>query len=272
MDMFFFKRLVGGLAQPVPLLLFFMAAALVLLFGVDRRRRRLGLTSLLASFVLLAATTFPHLGRHVARRLETGRMPIGNASEFSDSPRLIAVLGNGVDHPDDSSLPALTRLNGVSRARLVEGVRLAWMFPDAKLAVCGDGGGLEACADAMAGAAVELGVDKGRVERLVWPRNTEEEARAVAGLADGGIVLLVTSAMHMERAMRVFEIAGVKAVAAPCDYEAPLSDQALETVNRHYWRPGGGGLVIHEKAWHEGLGLVYMGLFGGGPGEGEGRK
>lgn len=262
MTFFFFKRLVGGLAQPAPLILLFLGLALVLLWGTGGLRRRLGLASLVISSILFAATVFPYPGRYTARLLERGRVPIRDPSTLPDVPRLIVVLGNGVEHPDDPKLPALTRLNDTARARLVEGVRLARLFPEAKLATSGYGMGLENCADAMADAAIELGIDNGRIERLGWPKDTEEEARATAKLADGGVVLVVTSAVHMERAMRAFRGAGVQALAAPCDYAAPLSDQTLAAVNRKRWRPRGVNLTNNEKAWHEALGLVYNELFG----------
>lgn len=262
MGMFYLKRLIGNLIQPAPLTLALMVLAFVLLWSGGYRRRRLGLGALGLAFILFAATVFPHPVRSVARRLEGNRLPVAGSEYPVGEPHLIVVHGSGVDHPNDLILPALTRLNDTSRARLVEGVRLALLYPAAKLVVSGHGMGLENCADAMAKAAGELGIAADRIVKFPDTLDTRHEAEETARLAGDGEALIVTTAVHMERAMRLYESLGVKAIAAPCDFIAPADDHSYEIVTRHRWRPGGARMRANEKTWHELLGLLYMELAG----------
>ena len=160
---FIFKRVVGMVMQPLALafILFFIGWVL----GRCTKKKRLGTAVIFLSFLLLFLSSFPIFPRTAARMLLENRYdPILKAEAGADEPFAIVVLGNGVAHPGDSLMPALTRLNDTARARLVEGVRLSLLYPGARLVTTGYGMGLENCADAMAGAAGELGVPKERID------------------------------------------------------------------------------------------------------------
>ena len=263
--MFFFKRFVGALINPLPVVFFFLALAL---FLWRRGRPRCGWYSLAVGVAVLLLSTFPYPVRRLARSLEGRYRPVAAGSPSPDAPAAIVILGNGVEHPGDRLLPALTRLNDTARARLVEGVRLARIFPEAEMITCGNGLGLENCADAMAEAAVELGVEPVRIRRVVQGRDTGHEAELVKSAVGDAPVLLVTTAVHMERSMAEFRRRGVNAVPAPCDFVAPASDDALGAVDRSRWRPRGGNIVANEKTWHELAGLLYLRWFGEGADDG----
>lgn len=256
MDSFFqLKPVVGMLAQPLPavFLLAFFGALLLL-----ARRKRMAARFLLLSFLVLFLASFPPLVRLQAKLLEHRHKPLLPDRAKSLSPWAIVVLGNGVAHPGDAGMPALTRLNDAARARLVEGVRLAGLFPEARLVTTGYGMGLENCADAMAEAAAELGVDAERILRLPQSVDTGNEAGLVADLAKGRDLVLVTSAAHMPRAAAEFQALNLRVTASPCDYIAPLADDSMAAVNRARWRPRGGSLADSEELWHEYLGLAYQ--------------
>jgi len=78
--------------------------------------------------------------------------------------------------------------------------------------------------------AAELGLPAKRMLLLEQPRNTAEEARALAGLAQARgwrSVLLVTSATHLPRALATFRrlSGGLQVVPVACDYLLPARDQ-----------------------------------------------
>lgn len=260
MSLFFhFKRFVGMAVQPLPLVYVFLFAGLALL--VWTTRRRLTVACFVCAAFFLVASSLPVWTRATAGMLERRRRPVLEADAAANAPGAIVVLGSGVAHPGDAALPALTRLGDAARARLVEGVRLARLFPEARLVTSGYGMGLEGCADAMAEAAMELGVDGGRIDRLTESLDTAHEARLVRELVGDGKVILVTSAAHMPRAMAYFAQHGVDATPSPCDYLAPYSGATLSAVNRHRWRPKGEHITASEEVWHEAMGLAYRGLF-----------
>lgn len=256
MDSFFyFKRIVGMLAQPLPAVFILALLGLLLLIV---RRKKMAAKFFLLSFAVLFAVSFPPLVRWQAAFLEHRHEPLLPSRAKGLAPWAVVVLGNGVAHPDDKGLPALSRLNDAARARLVEGVRLARMFPEARLVTTGFGMGLENCADAMAEAAAELGVDEERITRLAQAIDTENEASLVLDLAKEREIVLVTSAAHMPRAVSAFRALKIRAIASPCDYIAPLSDETMAAVNRERWRPRGGAIAESEELWHEYLGLAYQ--------------
>ncbi|MCC8180228.1 MAG: YdcF family protein [Planctomycetes bacterium] len=258
---FVFKRVVGMVTRPLPVV--FILLLLGLVISLAFKRKRLGRLCYWLAAILMVLVSLPPIARGLAGRLERRSAPLLAAGGGMD-PYAVVVLGNGVAFPGDSAMPALTRLNDTARARLVEGVRLSLVFPDARLLTSGSGLGLENCADAMAEAAVELGVARERIHPLVDSMDTEHEADLVARLAGGRQVVVVTSAVHMPRALHWFSQAGVDAIPAPCDYVAPVSESVLRDINRYRWRPQGKTISDHEALWHEVLGLLYQRWFGSG--------
>ena len=89
-----------------------------------------------------------------------------------------------------------------------------------------------------------FGVSREAIACLDEPRNTEEEAAAIAG---SGVkrILLVTSAWHMPRAKMLFERSGLEVVEAPTDYEMHFAAEepvqikdffpSAETLQRNAW-------------------------------------
>lgn len=258
MSFFFVKRLIGGLIQPVPIVLILLLLAFFLLIRAGMLRHLIGMVFLGLALALLAAVAFPYPVRSIAREFESNYQPILSPDDAPYTPGYIVVLGSGVDHPGDTGLPGLTRLSHTARARLVEAVRLARLFPDAKLLTCGFGLGLENCADAMRDAAIELGVEPERIQQVGKAKDTQDEAVMACDIIRDGAAVLVTTAVHMERAVSLFSKCGATIIPSPCDFIAPQSDETFAQVTSHRWRPRGSNIMNNEKTWHELLGLAYL--------------
>ncbi|MGI9319497.1 MAG: YdcF family protein [bacterium] len=71
-------------------------------------------------------------------------------------------------------------------------------------------------------------------------------------------VLLITSALHMPRAVETFRAAGIKVVPVSTDIQ--VSESALPAV--FDWLPSAGALQLTTKAWHELVGIWYYRLRG----------
>ncbi len=262
MSFFDIKRLVGTLVQPIPVILVLLLLAFFLLLRSGLLRHFLGLVSLALAVTLFVIVSLPSPVRIAARELESQYSPVLNADDVPYEPAYIAVLGNQVEHPDDSFLPGLSRLSHTARARLVEGVRLAQLFPQATMILCGYGRGLENCAHAMRDAAIELGISADRIELADKARDTQEEAMTVCSIAGSKAIAVVTTAVHMERAMMLFADCGATVIPSPCDFIAPKSDETYAQVMRHRWNPRGASVTNNEKTWHELMGLTYLWLRG----------
>lgn len=114
-------------------------------------------------------------------------------------------------------------------------------------------------AEAMRDTLLRLGVPENRLVMKGESRDTHEEALAVARILPTlhvDRVVLVTSPVHMRRAVATFGAAGVRVIPAP----------AREDTWRPSWRlkylPSERGLIESSLVAHEMLGYVYYGLRG----------
>ena len=107
-------------------------------------------------------------------------------------------------------------------------------------------------------AALELGVSPEDTLLLESGLNTEMEASAFVRSFGLEQLLLVTSAMHMPRAMLLFEFYGAKPIAAPTAF-LTKADYGSHWVN---YLPASGNIERLNRVWHEYLGVLWFKLKG----------
>src|SRR5262249_37539358 len=97
------------------------------------------------------------------------------------------------------------------------------------------------------------GVPASAVRVETKSRNTSENLAFSREIVTpfGDHVWLVTSALHMRRAMAVAHKLGIKARPYPCDY------RGLPMLHWYAWLPNSGGAAMFADALHEWLGLAY---------------
>ncbi|MDX1610122.1 MAG: YdcF family protein, partial [Halofilum sp. (in: g-proteobacteria)] len=107
----------------------------------------------------------------------------------------------------------------------------------------------------------QLGVPRAAVATRGGSRSTRDDALAVSaelerrGLED---VLLVTSALHMPRALATFQALNVQAWPAPTDHEVV----AVARSGSWSWLPYPWAFALSNRAWHEYVGTLYYRLRG----------
>jgi uncharacterized SAM-binding protein YcdF (DUF218 family) len=177
----------------------------------------------------------------------------------------VVVLG-GATNPIIAAERGIPALNGTAE-RMTEMASLARRYPDAKILFTGGyatllpkslSGGLTE-ADVAQRLMEQLGVPPERLLYEARARDTWENAvfsKALAHPAAGEVWLLVTSAIHMPRAVAVFRAAGWDIVPYPVAYETP---------NR-FWLAALASLAdkdrVLEDAGHEWAGLLTYRLEG----------
>lgn len=243
------KSVAATLLMPFPV--FLSLVVLGLGFFAFRRPVR-GTMAVLAGCVLMVAASIYPVAESLIASLEDRYPPLAD-SDVPDVVGAIVVLGG--DWRPDPDWPISAQLNAVSVVRLLEGVRLALARPEAVLIVSG-GSGHELrlpVALGYARAAAQLGVATERIMVVDTPRDTAQEAMAVAERIDGDqAMLLVTSAWHMPRAMRHFQHVGLDPIPAPTQRQSHRSDGNGWSS----WLPDSSHLANTEVAVREYLGLL----------------
>jgi uncharacterized SAM-binding protein YcdF (DUF218 family) len=140
---------------------------------------------------------------------------------------------------------------------VVEGVRLLRGTPGARLILSLPGRLPAESKQAIAKELCEvMGVSPERLRLVTSALDTEDEARTVASLVGAEPVVLVTSASHMLRAMRLFEGAGMSPVSCPTDFLTPRPGTPRGIQPAAVF-PCADNVYLSERAVYECLGLAW---------------
>jgi uncharacterized SAM-binding protein YcdF (DUF218 family) len=245
----FVKEIVATATAPLACgFLIAVAGAIVRLFGWRRVATVLWLAA--ASLVYLSAIA--PVADALLVPLEGRYRPLGDMRSL---PRVGYIVVLGSSYAPRDGIPITAALEGDGLARIAEGVRLMRLIGGARLVVSGGAPDPEvASAIGYAKFAVDLGVDEGSIVKLDQPLDTAEEARSVAALVGNAPFILVTSAYHMPRAVRLMELAGAHPIPAPTGQLAPLRPD----FGIRAWVPRVASLRKTERAIHEYMGLAIV--------------
>jgi uncharacterized SAM-binding protein YcdF (DUF218 family) len=248
---FIISKVMLYLVLPPSSILLLMAAG----FLIVRRKRTIGWGLIVLGFLLLYGLSTGPVMNALIIPLETRYPPLRDENVPADA---IVVLSGGIR--DLAWLGIDPEPSSVSLERVVKGV-LLYRVLRMPLIVSGGRGSLipseMAEADAMARAAVDLGVPRKEIIIENESRNTLESAMAVRGLIPGKRIILVTSAFHMKRSVALFRKQGFDVVPAPTGYLAlprPLS--------WYTYIPSSVGLATSSVALSEYISFAWYSLQG----------
>jgi uncharacterized SAM-binding protein YcdF (DUF218 family) len=233
-----------------PLALFLLLSALAVL----GYRQRTSFTSLRRVFVAAAAITYlgctPLISNQVATLLES-RYPLQLPSETAGNKPIILVLTDGWFRRAEHGYEA--HIGEAGWERLEAAIELhkrigGWLLITG--APSPDGG--SSIAEVMAEVMRRMGVAKGQILVETRAQNTYENILLSKPFVprDAAPVWLVTSALHMPRAMAVAERQGFRVIAYPCDFRSNRG------TSWRAWIPSTHGAVAMERSLHEIFGLA----------------
>ncbi len=101
-----------------------------------------------------------------------------------------------------------------------------------------------------------LGVPKEDIITVVTPKDTQEEAIAVKNIVKNEAFVLVTSAIHMKRAVMLFKKLGMNPILAPSGFWVKRVNHKLVNL------PSVGNIMKISAALHEYFGIVWYKLRG----------
>ncbi|WP_242602116.1 YdcF family protein [Legionella nagasakiensis] len=248
----FIRHFIEALFNPFFVIFLSLLVFVGLLFRKgDCRFVRIGLTVVMAGFFIASTGWLP---RFLTHQLES-QYPV--VTKANPAIRWIVVLGGGQAQYKTSQDHNL--LYSASIRRLMEAVRLYRQLPGAKLLLSGgEYGGKTAEALRLAALTSWFAIPQEDVILESGSMNTEEQARAIKLWVNNSPFYLVTSAIHMPRAMALCRTQGLKSIAAPTDFTYYWYDERWQKT----YLPNPNNLVYLNIAWHEMLGRAWAWLTG----------
>ncbi|PID86982.1 MAG: hypothetical protein CSA11_04855 [Chloroflexi bacterium] len=258
----YFSKLLPPFIYPVGLVLALIIGGLLL--SRKHRRWRWSRLVLIVAFLLLWLSSTRWVAYTITRSLEWQYLP----AEPLPEAEAIVVLGGGVNFQSSPRpLPEVNQAGdrmiygawlynqGYADTVLLSGGVVPWLGPDA---------GVTTEAQSMAELMMMLNVPEEAFLLEEESRNTYENALYAREIMDRvGLnkILLVTSAAHMPRSVRLFEAQGFEVIPAPTDFRVTEADwqflfdaKPIEQV--FHWIPDAHNLYVTTVMLKEYVGMV----------------
>ncbi|WP_372934703.1 ElyC/SanA/YdcF family protein [Mariniphaga sediminis] len=241
----------SGLLRLFPL--FWLAMCFLVLTDLRLQKRRSRIILYTALGLLLTAST-RFVPNWLVGEMEN-RYPVFQLNQLKATQKEVHILVLGGGHTFDERLPANAQLSGNALERLAEGIRLHRLLPESLLITSGAGAKNEPSqAEILRNAALLLGVDSARIQMQTKPVNTWMEAQEYKRLyGSDAQLILVSSALHMPRAMYLFRKMGLSPIATPTNYRVKKGTQSAFRVAL----PSENNVEKISALMHEVTGIVW---------------
>jgi len=230
--------------MPLSIGLLLLFVGLIYLFFSNTKKAKFYLS---VSFLWFLVISYSPFSNAIIKPLESEYKAYLNVDK---SLKYVMVLGSG--NITNRNISSLSQLSRVSLSRLSEAIKIYNQLDDAKLITSGYTGRDKITPNAIAvrDAAIELGVSKDNIIVSEKPRDTIEEARLIKPILKDQKFILVTSAAHMPRAIRIFKAEGLNPIPAPTNF--------LARNDGFYEKPPMGEEILKaERALHEYVGILW---------------
>lgn len=252
--LFWIKKMISAFLLPLPFGLLLIMLGLLLL--ITNQAKRTQITSLISGFCIIFLFSFAPISQGLFNHLQNQYEPLMTVPTQITN---IVVLGSGLG--GKKNYPPNLTLGPGSLSRLIEGIRVYNMVlknnPNATLIL--SGGRVyqsPSVAGKMRNVAVMLGVNPANIALEDGSLDTHDEALFLQKTLGNNPFILVTSAFHMPRSMKLFEALGMRPIAAPTQFSTtghiPLINYVPNTSN----------LQKSDTAIHEYLGILWARMRG----------
>ncbi len=254
--MLWLQKLLVASVSPLSIAMLLYLIGIVLF--IINKRRKTALTVFVLGFLIIVLSGYGVFNGKL-KQIESRYEPLKNIQDVLESqtkhPKYIVVLGSG--HVSDPRLPATSQINADSLFRLVEGIRLYRAIPGAKLLLSG-GPGFDTTpnAEIMATVAGQVGIPSKDIIIENTPTNTEEEAKLVKRRIKHAPFVLVTSSIHMPRAINIFEQHDMDPLPAPTDF---IFKGSTRFSSKDLY-PSCNNIGLTERLLYENLGKLWLRL------------
>lgn len=240
---FVLKKFISGWLMPLPLSLLLLLIGCACLW---MNRSRIGRGFVTAGIIVLVLCSCTAISDLLLLPLEE-RYSKWNGEKADIE--LVVVMG--ASQADAPRLPITNRPNTAAVYRLLEGVAIYRANAGSKLVLSGGPDHV----NLMQRVALEIGVPAVDIVRQSESYDTEQEVGLLAPIVSDHRFAVVTSAVHMQRTITLFNAVGL--------YPTPAPTHFLDRENPHpNWHdiilPSTESLSRAEFAAHEYLGLMWL--------------
>lgn len=242
--LFTLKKIVSIFLMPlsIGLILFFLG--LIFLYKKSYKKAKIFLT---ISFLWIYIIGYSPFSNALIKPLESQYKAY---TKIDSSINYILVLGSG--HVTNDDVSKISQLSNSALMRISEGIRIYRQLNNAKIIFSGYAGEDVKTPHAFIAkdVAISLGVSKENILTQEEAKDTKEEAELVSKIVAKQKFILVTSAFHMPRAMKIFQNENLNPIAAPTDF--------LSKEDGDYLRePRAKEIRKTEVAMHEYIGTLW---------------
>ena len=234
----------------MPLPICFILIALYLL-AIILQRKRLAWAFSSASILLFLVISTPFVPDYLLARTER------IFPQFDVSQKITKIVILGCGHVEDPRLPITSQLYPCSTVRLDEAIRIYQQNKNSQVITSG-----AVTRNKVSNAEMNkrfllaMGIEEQNILSIEKSRDTEEEALNIKTHLLGEKFALVTSASHMQRAMKLFQDQGLEPIAAPTEHLVRHS----KSKSWRYMLPNSKNISKFERWWYESLGRSWLRL------------
>ncbi len=244
--LFSLKKFISFFLMPLSISMILFLVGLYFLFSKSYKKAKLFLS---VSFLWLFLISYSPFSNALIKPLENeykAYLDVDSSIEY------VLVLGSG--HNTNKEISPHSQLSSSALMRLTEGIRIFKKLDNGKLIVSGYGGDDETPhAIISKEVAVSMGIDEKNILTQEEVKDTFEEAQYVKKIVGDKTFILVTSAYHMPRAMKLFKQNGLNAIAAPTDF-------LQENPSVYTREPNATELRKTQVAMHEYIGILWASI------------
>ena len=247
--LFLAKKVITFFIEPLGLILTLTTIGLYFFYKSSYTKAKLFLSF---SLLLLLFLSYPPVGNLLIQQLES---QYSKYDYKDDNIAYIHVLGSG--HNENNKWPLSSQINSASLKRTIEGITIYKKLnnPDIKLIFTGYSGFRNTIPNAEINASIAriAGINNQNIIINGEPKVTKEEVDFTKSILGDNSFILVTSASHMPRAVKLFNDVGLNPITAPTDFHG--NDFSLLTA------PNISSFEKSSIAIHEYLGIIWSYLF-----------
>jgi len=238
------KQFVTFFVEPFGMVLTLLIVGLYFLFTKKESLAKLFLSFGLGLLLLFSYTPFSNF-------LITQLEDIYPTYNYKHNIKYIHILGSG--HNNDKTQSLSSQLSDTSIKRVIEGILIHKRTPNSILIFTGYRGKNDfSTAEMHTKLALALGVNKKNIISNSQPKDTAEEALFSKSIVGKNPFVLVTSATHMPRSMRLFKKLGLNPIPAPTKFY-----KEEESIDNYFKAPSADTLETSRVAIHEYLGILW---------------